>query len=232
MNERKDNAQLHNQYIKHQHVHVSDFLNQNDAKELHTKFSKQKAWNLVWNNNGSHTDMNLEEVERWPIEQQQKLVSLVTQQARTGFQYFYAAIPIYDMCKNNDADHGFFRLIYDFVNSDEFINFTRELTGHPEIKFADVQATRYSCGHFLKEHDDNVAGKGRVAAYVLNLTPAWQEDWGGALILNSKQPRHAQALFPSFNALNVFQVPQRHSVSLVAPFANEARFSITGWLRA
>jgi Rps23 Pro-64 3,4-dihydroxylase Tpa1-like proline 4-hydroxylase len=38
-------------------------------------------------------------------------------------------------------------------------------------------------------------------------------------------------LSPRFNALHLFKVPQRHSVSLVAPFAGAPRLSITGWLR-
>jgi len=231
MNERKDNAQLHNQYLNNHHVHIEDFLKADIAKELHAKLLAQRTWNLVWNNDGKHVDMNLEEVQRWPAEQRQQLASLVNQQARNRFQYFYASIPIYDVCKNNSDDHGFLREIYNFVNSHQFIGFARELTGRQDIKFADVQATRYSNGHFLKEHDDNVAGKGRVAAYVLNLTPTWQADWGGALILNCEQAHLAHALFPSHNALNVFEVPRRHSVSMVSPFANASRFSITGWFR-
>ncbi len=233
MNDRKDNAQLHDQYLKNRYVHINDFLLLEDAKNIHRQFASQKTWNLVWNNNGEHTDMNLEEVERWPAEQQQQLVALINQQAKTNFQYFYAAIPIYDICYNDQSSNGFFNSIYELVNSAKFIEITREITGHSKIQFADVQATRYSSGHFLKEHDDNVDGKGRIAAYVLNLTPTWQEDWGGALVLNSEdQERQAHALFPSFNALNIFDVPRRHSVSLVTPFAGAARFSITGWLRS
>ena len=37
---------------------------------------------------------------------------------------------------------------------------------------------------------------------------------------------------PTFNALNLFAVPQLHSVSFVPPFAGALRFSVTGWLRA
>jgi Rps23 Pro-64 3,4-dihydroxylase Tpa1-like proline 4-hydroxylase len=36
---------------------------------------------------------------------------------------------------------------------------------------------------------------------------------------------------PRFNALNLFAVPQRHSVSYVPPFAPAGRFAITGWFR-
>ena len=40
------------------------------------------------------------------------------------------------------------------------------------------------------------------------------------------------ALAPSYNALNIFRIPMRHSVSFVTPFANAQRFSIVGFLRS
>lgn len=36
-------------------------------------------------------------------------------------------------------------------------------------------------------------------------------------------------LHPGFDVLNVFAVPQRHAVTMVAPFAGAPRYSITGW---
>ena len=36
---------------------------------------------------------------------------------------------------------------------------------------------------------------------------------------------------PLWNSLSLFRVPQPHVVSLVAPWAGSARYSITGWFR-
>ena len=41
-----------------------------------------------------------------------------------------------------------------------------------------------------------------------------------------------RGLLPRFNCLNLFAVPQPHSVSLVAPWAGHVRISVTGWLRS
>jgi len=41
----------------------------------------------------------------------------------------------------------------------------------------------------------------------------------------------AQSFVPAFNALNLFAVPQPHSVGFVTPFAARRRYSVTGWLR-
>ena len=92
-------------------------------------------------------------------------------------------------------------------------------------------ATAYGPGHFLTAHDDEVAGKKRHAAYVYNLTPTWRIDWGGLLLFHGADGHVARGFTPSFNALNLFAVPQPHSVSMVAPFAANRRYSVTGWLR-
>lgn len=41
----------------------------------------------------------------------------------------------------------------------------------------------------------------------------------------------AEALVPGFNRLNLFRVPQLHSVSEVTRASPYRRYSITGWLR-
>jgi len=96
----------------------------------------------------------------------------------------------------------------------------------------DGQATQYLPGHFLTSHDDAVAGKNRVAAYVLSLTPGWRIEWGGLLQFHDGDGDVGLALAPRFNAMHLLRVPQVHSVSFVAPYAGTPRVSVTGWLRA
>jgi SM-20-related protein len=95
----------------------------------------------------------------------------------------------------------------------------------------DAQATRYERGHYLTQHDDSAAEKGRLYAFVLNLTPHWRTDWGGLLNFIDADGHVAEAYAPAWNAINLFRVPQPHAVSCVAPFAGAPRLSITGWVR-
>ena len=97
-----------------------------------------------------------------------------------------------------------------------------------EIARADAQATCYRPGHFLTRHDDYIDG--RLVAYVLNFTPAWNPDWGGMLLFTDERGHVEEGYVPAWNALNFLKVPQTHAVSLVAPFAGGLRYSITGWL--
>lgn len=117
------------------------------------------------------------------------------------------------------------------MNTAPALEMWRELTGDPDVGLVDGQATRYLPGHFLTRHDDDVEGKNRVAAYVLNLSPEWASEWGGLLQFHDAAGEVTGAMVPGFNVLNLFRVPQSHSVSIVAPFAPAPRYSITGWIR-
>ncbi|MDP3854566.1 2OG-Fe(II) oxygenase family protein [Phenylobacterium sp.] len=91
--------------------------------------------------------------------------------------------------------------------------------------------TRYRAGDFLAAHDDGVEGKNRLYAYVLNFTPAWRTDRGGLLAFHDADGHVAEAYVPTFNALNIFRVPQLHAVTQVASYAAGERLSVTGWIR-
>jgi Rps23 Pro-64 3,4-dihydroxylase Tpa1-like proline 4-hydroxylase len=119
-----------------------------------------------------------------------------------------------------------------FLNSEEFLGFTRDITGIEAIEFGDAQATLYRSGHFLTAHDDNVPGTKRLAAYVMSFTPVWRPEWGGLLEFVDHTSQVDAGYVPGFNTLKLFRVPMTHYVSMVAPFATGSRYSITGWLRA
>ena len=121
--------------------------------------------------------------------------------------------------------------VYDLLNSAPFLAFIRALTGDSRAAYVDAQATRYRPGDFLTAHDDDVEGKNRLFAYVMNFTPAWRADWGGLLAFHDADGHVAEAYTPTFNALNIFRVPQVHAVTQVASFAAGPRLSITGWIR-
>ena len=119
-----------------------------------------------------------------------------------------------------------------FLSAPATLQVLQTITGLDDIDFADAQATNYRRGDFLTAHDDEVAGKNRRAAYVFGLTPAWRTEWGGLLLFHDASGDVTQGLAPRFNCLNIFAVPQLHSVSQVASYAAAGRLSVTGWLRA
>jgi Rps23 Pro-64 3,4-dihydroxylase Tpa1-like proline 4-hydroxylase len=67
---------------------------------------------------------------------------------------------------------------------------------------------------------------------VYGLTHDWQAEWGGLLLFHDAGGDIERGYTPRFNSLNIFSVPQLHSVSYVSRVAPEPRLSVTGWLRA
>jgi len=88
----------------------------------------------------------------------------------------------------------------------------------------------YLPGHFLTSHDDRHEKHDRVAAYVFSMTKNWRKDWGGNLAFFDDSGNINEAFIPGFNTLNIFLIPQLHSVQIISPFAGEKRTSYLGWL--
>ena len=201
------------------------------AKALHEAVAGQPTWNTVFDRDGKNVDLNDNALEILTSVQKQALMGHLNQTAGTGFQYFFANIPLYDVYHSGHAIDPTLKAIYEFINGPDFLDLCRQLTGFDAITFADAQLTRYGPGQFLTRHDDNVAGKNRLAAYVLNLTPKWRAEWGGTLEFYDEDGNVTEGFTPAFNVLNLFAVPQAHAVTYVPPFAGAYRYAITGWLR-
>jgi SM-20-related protein len=150
--------------------------------------------------------------------------------ARTGFQYRYHGLRVPD--EDEIVQDDLLLAFAGFMQSEAMIDLLKKVTGHEGLAFTDGQATAYGPGDFLTGHDDEVSGKARTAAYVFGLTPGWRLEWGGLLLFHGAHDRTAMGLAPRFNTLDLFKVPQMHSVSEVTGAAPHRRYAITGWLRA
>lgn len=230
--ERSDTVQLAARLATTGRLQIADILTSESAQAIFRCLADMPTWNLVFNKEGQHVDMNLTEVAGWTRDQRDTLAALVNRQAEKGFQYHYAAVPIYDAYHTGRIPGHFLNTVFEFLNSSDFLDLMRAVAKDESINFADAQATCYMPGHFLTRHDDNVAGKHRRLAYVLNLTPEWNADWGGALQFHDKSGNVECGFTPAYNVLNLFRIPASHSVGIVAPFAGGNRYSITGWLRS
>ena len=154
------------------------------------------------------------------------------ERTRTAFQYRYEGLRV----PEPGAGEAHWRTpldeFADLMQSEPMLALLRKVTGAGAMSFTDGQATAYGHGDFLTGHDDDVKGKNRLAAYVYGLTPGWRIEYGGMLLFHGEQDRTASGLAPRFNTLDLFSVPQQHSVSMVTPAAPHRRFAITGWLRS
>jgi len=169
------------------------------------------------------------------LTQQQQAQVMAGAYANAGdkFHFLYDVHPMSNEGEPYRDPSHYLSAVTQFLNSAPVLDLAREISGVPRIAYASAQATRYRPGHFLNQHDDGDGqGVKRIAAYVLNMTPQWRLDWGGALLFSDRPGHITEGYPPAFNALNIFSVPQEHLVGFVSPFAGAARYSITGWFTA
>ena len=232
LNSRLDITTLARDFRQYPKMHIRSILDDYDAKALYKEITAPQRWNFVFQVNGRHYDLDPEGWRNMAVEDQLKTQQIVHAHASEGFTYIHYLLPIYDRYHGGGDLTPGLKQFFEFLNGEEFLNFMRTLTGAHDIAYADAQLTRLGPGHFITIHNDDIEGKNRRAAYVLNMTPEWQEDWGGYLNFYDDIGNIEAGFKPAFNALNVFTVPARHSVSVVAPFAQQSRYVISGWLRA
>lgn len=216
-------------YATHRRVSIDPFLDEASAAALRAHLLARDDWVLVMNAGDKVYELPRAAAASLSPEQRATLDRKIGESALQHFQYRYEAVRVPD----DPAVRGGTLLdrFADFLSSPAVITVLRMITGAP-VEFTDAQATAYGPGHFLTRHDDDVAGKGRHAAYVLGLAPDWRAEWGGLLLFHHGERDIDHGFAPAFNALRLFAVPAVHSVSHVWPYVPEPRLSITGWLRS
>ena len=150
---------------------------------------------------------------------------------RGDYGFRFAHFPIVDALNQGWQPGGIHELLLEHLNSEDFLALARDVTGIAELCRADAQATLFAANHYLGRHIDSHVAEGWRVAYVLNLTiDNWHPDWGGYLLFLDEDGDIVHGYRPRFNSLNLFAVPQSHSVSYCPPFAPKGRLALTGWL--
>ena len=218
------------EYARKQRLQIRGFLAEASAKAVYDELH-ELPWGLVYNEAQKVVQLAPDRVANLDPREAAQIMSGIQERARTQYQFLYAYFPLLTAYFSpNSPRFGLFDF-YEFINSPGTLEFVRKVTGLEDIRWADGQATWYKPGHFLKAHTDEEAATGRRAAYVMNLSPVWERDWGGFLQFFDGDDNIEEAFKPGFNTLNIFTVPQHHSVSMVATYVQAERLAVTGWFR-
>lgn len=216
-------------------IHLPGVFSPEAAAEVGAAIAGDVPWVKSWRTTGPSLDGPLADFEGLTPDLRAAFDADMARAARDGFCFQFDAWRLSDDMlagKRRGGALAPLEAVHDFLNGEAFLRFVRTLTGEPRCAYCDVMVSRYRAGDFLSAHDDDIAGKKRLFAYVLNFTPVWRADWGGVLLFLDEDGHVAEGYSPTFNALNLFSVPQAHAVSYVAPFAAGPRLSITGWVRS
>ena len=217
-------------YARTGHVRLTRFLA--DPRPLADHLVARTDWVQVINSGATVYELDRSARAALTPQKSVALDAAVFEGARTGFQYRFDTIRVPDDEGARIGNPTPLNGLAAWMSCGEARAALRAICGVSEIDFADAQATMFGPGDFLTGHDDAVPGKCRHAAYVLGLTPTWRIEWGGLLLFHAEQGTALKGEMPGFNTLDLFAVPQMHSVSLVSPAAARARLSVTGWLRS
>jgi SM-20-related protein len=213
-------------------VQIRDVLTKASAERLQSLLARETPWGLAWQA-GAATPAQLIRADQLAGMAREKTAAIASQAAADAdYGFAYHSYPLVTAYLERWQPGSMLERLLEELNGDAILNFMRSITGIREIVKMDGQATLYAPGHFLRPHNDEESQRGRRVAYVLNLTAGeWLPHWGGYLNFFTSDWDVEQAYRPRFNSLNLFRVPQWHSVSEISAAAPLARYAITGWAR-
>lgn len=215
----------------HGRVQIPGFLQEPSALRLHQCLREEVPWETAQRSDAVLADGQDRSPPPGSAEDEAALAATCLR-AREGFEFYFDRYRMIDARRDGTDPQLVLHAVVDFLNSPQFLDFARQLTGDPAIRMVSAIGVRYRAGHFLRAHNDLANDENRAFAYVINLSRQWSPDWGGLLhFLDPEQRRVVDTFTPLWNSLSLFRVPQPHVVSLVAPWAGSARYSITGWFR-
>ncbi len=215
---------------QHRRLQIPNFFTQKTASYLSQLLVKNNDWYLAYNDGNSFYESSAEQVNALTPIQKQKFMNGIYRRAEDQFQYVFNQYYITQAIKLNEQPGHPMHQMHEYMNSKETLDFMRVLTGEIAITKADSYASQYLPGHFLTDHDDRHDKHDRVAAYVFSMNKKWDKNWGGHTAFFDVNGNIDAAFIPSYNTLNIFLIPQSHSVQIVSPFATEKRHSYLGWL--
>lgn len=213
-------------------IQVHDFLQPDLANRLVQCLTTEVPWSLALHREGQSRRLPPEQYEQMDEEQRARLCRDLALEAKGRYGFVYESYMMIQAYMNQDDPGLFLHQLTAYLNSEPFLDFARRAIGTPHIRRVSAQATRYRPGHFLRLHTDKVDEEGRIAAYVLNLTPRWGSDFGGLLHFLGADGAVAEVFYPWFNSLSLFKVPVWHFVSPVSPWVEKPRMAITGWFQS
>ena len=227
-----DVAGLAAEFAARGRLQVRDVLTEGSARTLQRLLVEGTPWGLAWQAGATAAPQLIRADRLNAMPGSERMVIGRRAAADPDYGFVYQSYPLVAAYLEQwDPGSPQDRLLEE-LNGEDMLRFMRAVTGVAEIVKMDGQATLYGPGHFLRPHNDAQSERGRRVAYVLNLTLGqWQPQWGGYLNFFTDDWDVEQAFMPRFNSLNLFGVPQWHSVEEVSAVAPPARYAVTGWAR-
>ncbi len=227
-----DIDKLAHEYRTDQRIRIMNVLQPELAQELQSLYNTAIPFEHMMSVQGQNRALTASEMAAMSEPARRELQETLVRQAGEGVGFLYGGYRLTEGRARNIEALAPLQQFFDYLNSDDMLNFIRKVTGEKAVVGADGHATQYTPGNFLTRHRDDPIGEQRRLAYVFSFSKSWHPDWGGLLQFFQEDGTPRDAWAPQFNSLSLFNVRHIHSVTYVTPFAREPRLSMTGWFHA
>lgn len=233
LNPTLDVAELGRTYRETGLVQIADILDPEGAEQLTLALETSTPWTLAYFGPEERPEyLTIEALRDLRPERVGQIMKGLMERSAAHYGFLYLNYLMITAYKAGTEQGHPLHALTEFLNSADFLDFGRRITGEDSVRKVDAQATNFRPGDFLGlHHDTDQAGVERVAAYTLGFTRSWRSDWGGQLLFHDERGDIVRGLAPRWNTLTLFKVPVAHSVATVAPYAQAPRISVVGWLR-
>lgn len=224
-----DTAALAEQFRLDDRIRIRNILSADVAEKVATCCETKVPFDFIYHLDGKNRVTSASDMAATNLEEQKRMHQKLMQAASQGVGFLYGG---YMMNRPGHAPDAELKILYDlyqYLGSEEGLTAFREITGIEELSGIDAQFTRYTSGHFLTRHSDNITEEGRRVAFVFGFSRKWHPDWGGLLQFYQNDGTPRDAWLPEFNTLSLFDIRHIHGVSYVTPFAAAPRLAFTGW---
>jgi Rps23 Pro-64 3,4-dihydroxylase Tpa1-like proline 4-hydroxylase len=212
------------------YLRINNFLTEQYAESIFKCLMQDVNWGIsCYVNDEPRVFENTSDVDQLSMQVRKKLEKI---KHEGDFQFIYNTYMMVTAYKEQRNPTLFLNRVLEWLNSQNTLNYFKQLTGNNSIIKMSAQATRYLPGHYLTQHIDIHSQEARQYAYVMGFSKDWNPDWGGLLHILNKEGNIVKTMIPEYNSLSIFKVPQNHFVSVVTPLAQTQRLAITGWLQA
>ena len=233
LNPQLDIDELAAQFRADERVRIENVLDPEIAKRIQEYCLSEVPFELVHFRDGKNHSWGAQDVAGKTQADMQKIQHDIWRDAQKGIGFQYGGYRMRKADKNSANEKlRYLHSIFDYLNSDEMLQFVSRVTGRDDLNSADAQYTRFISGQFLTRHRDVVQGKDRRIGYVMGFSENWHPDWGGLLQFYEEDGTPRDSWTPHFNCLNLFDIRHIHAVTYVTPFAGAPRLSLTGWFRS
>jgi Rps23 Pro-64 3,4-dihydroxylase Tpa1-like proline 4-hydroxylase len=232
LNPALDKDELAARFREDGRVRIANVFDADIAERMRNCCVNDVPYEFLFHVDGKNVAVSAEEMARLDLAERKAVQQKMLAAAAEGIGFFYCGYKMTRVKADTSNENlKFLHSVFEFLNSDEMLGFASDVSGRNDIRSADAQYTRYTSGHFLTRHRDDVGSEMRRLAYVFSMSRNWHPDWGGLLQFFEDDGTPRDAWTPTFNTMALFDVRHVHSVTFVTPFAKEPRYSLTGWFR-